>query len=65
MKQVKEDTPKEVKPQLITEDTIKENIVDLTKQLQEAQARVLMLQGAIQISEAMIEPKAETNGVKK
>ena len=58
--------PEAEKAVTITGAQIKDNIENLKAQLVEAQTRVVMLQGAIQVSEQMLLPdNNKVNGVSK
>tara|TARA_R100001594_G_scaffold112321_1_gene147178 strand:- start:89 stop:313 length:225 start_codon:yes stop_codon:yes gene_type:complete len=66
MSKHKMEAPKEVKTpegKVVTEAELKETLVNLKNQLVEAQTKVVMLQGAIQVTDLMLNPgSAPANG---
>ena len=60
MSKHKMETPKEMKTpegKVITEAELKETLTNLRNQLVEAQTKVVMLQGAIQVTDLMLNPE--------
>ena len=60
MSKHKMETPKEVKTpegKVVTEAELKETLANLRSQLMEAQTKVVMLQGAIQVTDLMLNPE--------
>ena len=56
----KMETPKEMKTpegKVVTEADLKETLANLRNQLMEAQTKVVMLQGAIQVTDLMLNPE--------
>jgi uracil-DNA glycosylase len=58
-------TKKDSNQIIITEAKIQENLKTLRAQLTEMQTKVVMLQGAIQMTEHMLTPESELNDGKK
>ena len=60
MSKHKMEAPKEVKTpegKVVTEAELKETLTNLRNQLVEAQTKVVMLQGAIQVTDLMLNPE--------
>ena len=50
-------TPKSPEGKVVTEKELQETVDNLKKQLKESEAKTLMIMGAIQVSELMLNPE--------